>query len=56
MANRILWSGHRIRRCRLLSVTRIYRTDQNDEEEGGTPSMAADGDHIIIYNNGKEVR
>jgi competence protein ComEC len=31
---------------------RIYRTDQDDEQEGRTAATDADGDHIIIRTNG----
>lgn len=31
---------------------RIYRTDQDDEQEGRTAATDADGDHIVIRTNG----
>jgi beta-lactamase superfamily II metal-dependent hydrolase len=35
---------------------RIYRTDQNDEENGLSEGEAADGDHIVIRTNGAELK
>jgi hypothetical protein len=35
---------------------RIYRTDQNDEEDGLSEAEAADGDHIVIRTNGEELK
>jgi competence protein ComEC len=35
---------------------RIYRTDQNDEEDGLSEAAAADGDHIMIQTNGEELK
>jgi competence protein ComEC len=43
------------RYCCHNPATRIYRTDQDDEAEGHTPSSDTDGDHIILRTNGREL-
>lgn len=40
------------RYCVHKSTTRIYRTDQNDEQDGLSESDAVDGDEIVIRTNG----
>jgi competence protein ComEC len=44
------------RYCCHNSKIRIYRTDQNDEEDGLSEAQAADGDHIVIRTNGEELK
>lgn len=43
------------RYCDHKASTRIYRTDQNDAQEGRTVTDDADGDNIIIRTNGQEL-
>ncbi len=40
------------RYCNHKPTTRIYRTDQNDEQEGLGESQAADDDNVVIRSNG----
>jgi beta-lactamase superfamily II metal-dependent hydrolase len=43
------------RYCCHKPSTRIYRTDQNDEQEGHTTADDADGDNVIIRSNGSTI-
>jgi competence protein ComEC len=43
------------RYCDHKADTRIYRTDQNDAQQGRTTKTDADGDHIVIRTNGTEL-
>ena len=43
------------RYCCHNASTLIFRTDQDDELEGRTTANDADGDHVIIRTNGKEI-
>lgn len=42
------------RYCTHKPTTRIYRTDQNDEQDGLSESNSADGDNIVIRTNGTD--
>jgi competence protein ComEC len=44
------------RYCCHSATIRIYRTDQNDEQDGLSAAAAADGDHIVIRSNGEELQ
>jgi beta-lactamase superfamily II metal-dependent hydrolase len=43
------------RYCAHKPGTRIYRTDQDDAQEGRTETDDADGDNIVIRTNGQEL-
>jgi beta-lactamase superfamily II metal-dependent hydrolase len=43
------------RYCAHKPSTRIYRTDQGDEQQRRTVANDADGDHIIVRTNGHDL-
>ena len=43
------------RYCQLNPAVRIYRTDKDDEAKSRTTKNDADGDHVVIRTNGRDI-